>query len=139
MVYSGARGTLIYEKNLKSKFSCQTPFKQLGAHKTLAAMLQPAARPLEAAARRQTGTYPELSARGRLARQSGHTRQLGGVWGGGGCCSRGALLFSTNQYRSWAGEARQMGNVFLTCVRMYHFLPSVEGRLWIQYFHVFQG
>jgi hypothetical protein len=26
-VYSGARGTLIYEKNLKSKFSCQTPFK----------------------------------------------------------------------------------------------------------------
>ncbi len=26
MVYSGARGTLIYEKNLKSKFSCQTPF-----------------------------------------------------------------------------------------------------------------
>jgi hypothetical protein len=27
MVYSGARGTLIYEKNLKSKFSCQTPFK----------------------------------------------------------------------------------------------------------------
>ncbi len=29
MVYSGARGTLIYEKNLKSKFSCQTPFKDL--------------------------------------------------------------------------------------------------------------
>ncbi len=29
MVYSGARGTLIYEKNLKLKFSCQTPFKQL--------------------------------------------------------------------------------------------------------------
>jgi hypothetical protein len=28
MVYSGARGTLIYEKNLKSKFSCQTPFKR---------------------------------------------------------------------------------------------------------------
>ncbi len=27
MVYSGAWGTLIYEKNLKSKFSCQTPFK----------------------------------------------------------------------------------------------------------------
>jgi hypothetical protein len=27
MVYSGARGTLIYEKNLKSKISCQTPFK----------------------------------------------------------------------------------------------------------------
>ncbi len=26
MVYSGARGTLIYEKNLKSKISCQTPF-----------------------------------------------------------------------------------------------------------------
>jgi hypothetical protein len=26
MVISGARGTLIYEKNLKSKFSCQTPF-----------------------------------------------------------------------------------------------------------------
>ncbi len=27
MGYSGARGTLIYEKNLKSKVSCQTPFK----------------------------------------------------------------------------------------------------------------
>ncbi len=25
--YSGARGTLIYEKNLKPKISCQTPFK----------------------------------------------------------------------------------------------------------------
>ncbi len=25
--YSGAQGTLIYEKNLKSKISCQTPFK----------------------------------------------------------------------------------------------------------------
>jgi hypothetical protein len=24
--YSGARGTLIYEKNLKPKISCQTPF-----------------------------------------------------------------------------------------------------------------
>jgi hypothetical protein len=37
MVYSGARGTLIYEKNLKSKFSCQTPFKavyQAYAHHT---------------------------------------------------------------------------------------------------------
>jgi hypothetical protein len=28
MGYSGARGTLIYEKNMKSKISCQTPFKQ---------------------------------------------------------------------------------------------------------------
>jgi hypothetical protein len=27
MAYSGARGTLIYEKNLKSKISCKTPFK----------------------------------------------------------------------------------------------------------------
>jgi hypothetical protein len=27
MGYSGARGTLIYEKNLMSKISCQTPFK----------------------------------------------------------------------------------------------------------------
>ena len=27
--YSGARGTLIYEKNLKPKISCQTPFKVL--------------------------------------------------------------------------------------------------------------
>ncbi len=27
MGYSGAQGTLIYEKNLKSKISCQTPFK----------------------------------------------------------------------------------------------------------------
>jgi hypothetical protein len=27
--YSGARGTLIYEKNLKPKISCQTPFKHL--------------------------------------------------------------------------------------------------------------
>jgi hypothetical protein len=25
--YSGARGTLIHEKKLKSKISCQTPFK----------------------------------------------------------------------------------------------------------------
>jgi hypothetical protein len=25
--YSGARGTLIYENNLMSKISCQTPFK----------------------------------------------------------------------------------------------------------------
>ncbi len=28
MGYSGARGTLINEKNLKSKISCQTPFKK---------------------------------------------------------------------------------------------------------------
>ncbi len=27
MEYLGAWGTLIHEKNLKSKFSCQTPFK----------------------------------------------------------------------------------------------------------------
>ncbi len=27
MAYSGAMGTLIYEKNLRSKISCQTPFK----------------------------------------------------------------------------------------------------------------
>jgi hypothetical protein len=27
MAYSGARGTLIYEINFKSKISCQTPFK----------------------------------------------------------------------------------------------------------------
>ncbi len=27
MGYSGARGTLIYEKNLKAKISCQTSFK----------------------------------------------------------------------------------------------------------------
>jgi hypothetical protein len=27
MEYLGAWGTLIYEKNLKSKISCQTPFK----------------------------------------------------------------------------------------------------------------
>jgi hypothetical protein len=27
MGYSGAQGTLIYEKNLKSKILCQTPFK----------------------------------------------------------------------------------------------------------------
>ncbi len=27
MRYSEARGTLIYEKNIKSKISCQTPFK----------------------------------------------------------------------------------------------------------------
>jgi hypothetical protein len=27
MEYSGAWGTLIHEKNLKSKISCQTPFK----------------------------------------------------------------------------------------------------------------
>jgi hypothetical protein len=27
MGYSGARGTLIYEKNLKAKILCQTPFK----------------------------------------------------------------------------------------------------------------
>ncbi len=26
---SGARGTLIYEKNLMSKISCQTPFKDI--------------------------------------------------------------------------------------------------------------
>ncbi len=29
MGHSGARGTLIYEKNLKLKISCQTPFKSL--------------------------------------------------------------------------------------------------------------
>jgi hypothetical protein len=29
MGYSGARGTLIFEINLKSKISCQTPFKQI--------------------------------------------------------------------------------------------------------------
>ncbi len=30
MGYSGARGTLIYEKNLKAKISYQTPFKAKG-------------------------------------------------------------------------------------------------------------
>ncbi len=30
MGYSGARGTLIYEKNLMSKISCQTPFERDG-------------------------------------------------------------------------------------------------------------
>jgi hypothetical protein len=30
MRYSEAQGTLIYEKNLKSKISCQTPFKEFG-------------------------------------------------------------------------------------------------------------
>jgi hypothetical protein len=29
MRYSEARGTLNYEKNLKSKISCQTPFKYI--------------------------------------------------------------------------------------------------------------
>ncbi len=29
MEYSGAQGTLIHEKKLKSKISCQTPFKAL--------------------------------------------------------------------------------------------------------------
>jgi hypothetical protein len=29
MGYSGAQGTLIYEKNLESKISCQTPFNSL--------------------------------------------------------------------------------------------------------------
>jgi hypothetical protein len=29
MGYSGARGTLIYEKNLKAKISCQTPFNEI--------------------------------------------------------------------------------------------------------------
>ncbi len=29
MEYLGAWGTLIYEKNLKSKISCQTPFKAM--------------------------------------------------------------------------------------------------------------
>jgi hypothetical protein len=31
MGYSGTRGTLIYEKNLMSKISCQTPFKGTGS------------------------------------------------------------------------------------------------------------
>ncbi len=30
MEYLGAWGTLIHEKNLKSKISCQTPFKSVG-------------------------------------------------------------------------------------------------------------
>jgi hypothetical protein len=29
MEYLGARGTMIHEKNLKSKIPCQTPFKLL--------------------------------------------------------------------------------------------------------------
>jgi len=41
MGYSGAQGTLIYEKNLKSKISCQTPFngrvagRQIAEHEWL--------------------------------------------------------------------------------------------------------
>jgi hypothetical protein len=31
MEYLGAWGTLIHEKNLKSKIFCQTPFKNVGA------------------------------------------------------------------------------------------------------------
>jgi hypothetical protein len=33
--YSGVLGKLIYEKNLKLKISCQTPFKET-AHETVA-------------------------------------------------------------------------------------------------------
>jgi hypothetical protein len=33
MEYLGAWGTLIHEKNLKSKISCQTPFKQPKNHR----------------------------------------------------------------------------------------------------------
>jgi hypothetical protein len=33
--YSEAQGTLIYEKNLKSKISCQTPFKFLNKESSL--------------------------------------------------------------------------------------------------------
>jgi hypothetical protein len=33
MAYLGARGTLIYKKNLKSKISWQTPFKELRMRK----------------------------------------------------------------------------------------------------------
>ncbi len=33
--YSGAQGTLIYEKNLQSKISCQTPFKFLNKESSL--------------------------------------------------------------------------------------------------------
>jgi hypothetical protein len=34
MEYSGARGILIYEKNLKAKISCQTSFKEKNLKKT---------------------------------------------------------------------------------------------------------
>ncbi len=43
MGYSGARGTLIYEKNLMSKISCQTPFKNFSrrrANKALRNLLE---------------------------------------------------------------------------------------------------
>jgi hypothetical protein len=32
MEYLGAWGTLIHEKNLKSKISCQTPFNKKATH-----------------------------------------------------------------------------------------------------------
>ncbi len=35
MEYLGAWGTLIHEKNLKSKISCQTPFKYQGPQLTI--------------------------------------------------------------------------------------------------------
>jgi hypothetical protein len=41
-----------------------------------------------------------LPARGGLARQGGHTRQLGG-----GMLQSSGSPFFQNQYRSWAGEA----------------------------------
>jgi hypothetical protein len=36
MEYLGAWGTLIHERNLKSKTSCQTPFKECSPFKTYA-------------------------------------------------------------------------------------------------------
>jgi hypothetical protein len=41
MGYSGARGTLIYEKNLKSKISCQAPFKRLFYTRLIPAQVSP--------------------------------------------------------------------------------------------------
>jgi hypothetical protein len=65
MRYSEARGTLIYEKNLKSKISCQTPFKYGGVKTSVCTKLttERSETVLERKALRRTGSQPILQKR----------------------------------------------------------------------------
>jgi hypothetical protein len=110
---TGIQGTAISPPPLSPRSGRREGRKRprpLWPHKTLYV------RPLHTAGPPEAATWPHGAA--SFGGRQGRTLRCppGAGWpgraatpassGGGGCCSRVALLFSKNQYRSWAGEAR---------------------------------
>jgi hypothetical protein len=67
MEYLGAWGTLIHEKNLKSKISCQTPFKQFKPPFKLSYLAMQTVHILQSSVKERS--YLELSSLVKLMRQ----------------------------------------------------------------------